>query len=53
MAPCFAPVFDEGFEGPAFDAFREVRDGGADDFVAASDCEGLGVLDASFNVDSN
>jgi hypothetical protein len=41
MAPCLAPVLDEGFEGAAFYAVGEVLDGGADDFVAAPDCEGL------------
>jgi hypothetical protein len=42
VAPCLAPVGDEGVEGAAFDAVGEVGDGGADDFVAAADCEGLG-----------
>ena len=42
MAPCLAPVCDEGVESAAFDAVCEVRDGGADDFVAAAYCEGLG-----------
>jgi len=42
VAPCLAPVLDEGGEGAAFDAVGEVGDGGADDFVAAADCEGLG-----------
>jgi hypothetical protein len=41
VAPCLAPVFDEGFEGAAFDAVGEVGDCGADDFVTAADCEGL------------
>lgn len=36
MAPCLAPVPDEGVEGAAFDAVGEVGDGGADDFVAAA-----------------
>lgn len=44
VAPRLAPVFDEGFEGAAFDAVGEVGDGGADDFVAAADCEGLGLV---------
>jgi hypothetical protein len=43
MAPCLAPVLDEGFEGAAFYAVGEVLDGGADDFVAAPDCEGLSL----------
>lgn len=42
VAPGLAPVGDERVEGAAFDAVREVGDGGADDFVAAADCEGLG-----------
>ena len=42
MAPCLAPVLDEGFEGSALDAVCELCDGGADDFVATADCEGLG-----------
>lgn len=43
MAPCLAPVRDERFECAALDAVGEVRDGGADDLVAAADCEGLRV----------
>ena len=41
MAPCLAPVGDERVQGAALDAVGEVGDGGADDFVAAADCEGL------------
>jgi hypothetical protein len=41
VAPCLAPVGDERVECAAFDAVGEVRDGGADDFIAAADCEGL------------
>lgn len=41
MAPCLAPVLDEGIERAAFYAGGEVFDGGADDFVAAADGEGL------------
>lgn len=41
MAPCLAPVFDERGERAAFYAVCEVDYGGADDFVAAADCEGL------------
>lgn len=41
VAPCLAPVGDERVERAALDAIGEVRDGGADDFVAAADCEGL------------
>lgn len=42
MAPCLAPVLDEGFEGSALDAVCEVGDGGADDLVTTADCECLG-----------
>jgi hypothetical protein len=41
VAPCLAPVGDEGGEGAAFDAVGDVVDGFADDVVAAADCEGL------------
>lgn len=41
MAPCLAPVLDEGLERAAFYAVGEMLDGSADDFVAAADCEGL------------
>ncbi len=42
MAPCLAPVLDEGFEGAAFDAVGKVGNGGAYDFVATADGECLG-----------
>ena len=41
MSPSFAPIRDEGFEGAAFDAVREMGDGCADDLVAATNGEGL------------
>jgi hypothetical protein len=41
MAPCLAPVLDEGFESAAFDTLCEVGDGCAHDLIAAADCEGL------------
>jgi hypothetical protein len=44
MAPCLAPVLDERLEGAALDAVGEVGNSGADNFVAATDCEGLDVL---------
>jgi hypothetical protein len=44
VAPCGAPVGDEGGEGTAGDAGSEGGDGGANDVVAAADGEGLGGI---------
>jgi hypothetical protein len=44
VPPCLAPVGDERVEAPALDARGEVRDGGADYFVAAAYGEGLTPL---------
>jgi hypothetical protein len=44
VSPCLAPVGDERVERAALDAVGEVCDGGANDFVAAADCEGLGDM---------
>jgi hypothetical protein len=41
VAPGFAPILDERFEGVAFDPVCKVGDGCADDFVPTADCEGL------------
>lgn len=41
MTPCLAPILDEGFERAALNTVGEVGNSGADNFVAAADCEGL------------
>ena len=41
VAPCLAPVCDEGGEGAAFDAVSDVVDCFADDVVSAANSEGL------------
>jgi len=41
VAPCLAPVGDEGGERAALDAVGDVVDGFADDVVATADGEGL------------
>ena len=41
MAPCLAPVLDEGLECSALDAVGKVGNGGADDLVTTANCESL------------
>ena len=41
MAPCLAPVLNEGFECSALNTVGKVGDGGADDLVATADCKCL------------
>lgn len=41
VAPCLAPVGDEGGEGAAFDTVGDVVNSFADDIVSAANCEGL------------
>lgn len=52
MAPCLSPVLYERIKGAAFYAVGEVLDGGADNFVASADCEGLTALLARSHVSS-